>query len=73
MGQMGLREPLLTEPPIYLTCSIISSSDFPLTHAGEALRKTLTGFVNERIKKTQRPGAEWIGPPSISSSRSGPA
>jgi LysR family nitrogen assimilation transcriptional regulator len=62
MGQMGFGRPLPIEPPIYLTCSIISSSDFPLTHAGEAVRTTLIGFVHEWIKTTQRPGAEWIGP-----------
>jgi LysR family nitrogen assimilation transcriptional regulator len=64
LGQRGFADPLLIEPPLYLTCSVISSSDFPLTHAGEAVRDTLIQFVNQRIKTTQRPGAEWIGPPA---------
>jgi LysR family nitrogen assimilation transcriptional regulator len=62
MGQTGLGQPRPIEPPIYMTCSIISSSDFPLTHAGEAVRNTLINFAHDRIKMSQRPGAEWIGP-----------
>lgn len=62
MGQIGLGQPQMIEPPIWMTCSIISSSDFPLTHAGEAVRDTLIRFAHERIKTTKRPGAEWIGP-----------
>lgn len=62
VGQSGFADPQLIEPPVYLTCSVISSSDFPLTHAGEAVRDTLVQFVDQRIKATKRPGAEWIGP-----------
>jgi LysR family nitrogen assimilation transcriptional regulator len=62
MGQRGFADPRLIEPPVYLTCSVISSSDFPLTHAGEAVRDSLIEFVNQRIKTTPRPGTEWIGP-----------
>jgi LysR family nitrogen assimilation transcriptional regulator len=61
-GQNGFADPLLIEPPVYLTCSVISSSDFPLTHAGEAVRDALIQFVNQRIQTIQRAGAEWIGP-----------
>ena len=35
----AFAEPLLIEPPIFLTCSLVSSSDFPLTHAGEAVKE----------------------------------
>jgi LysR family transcriptional regulator, nitrogen assimilation regulatory protein len=62
VNQIGLGQPLLIEPPIWMTCSIISSSDFPLTHAGEAVRDALISFAHERIKDAKRPGAEWIGP-----------
>src|SRR4029079_18550556 len=40
-----LREPLLVEPALFLTCSVISSSDFPLTYAGEAVREILTELL----------------------------
>lgn len=62
LGQRGFAEPLLIEPPVYLTCSVISSSDFPLTYAGEAVRNAMIQFVRDRIEATKRPGAEWIGP-----------
>jgi len=65
MGQRGFADPLLIEPPVYMTCSVISSSDFPLTHAGETVRDTLIQFVDQHLKTTQRPGAEWIGPSMV--------
>jgi LysR family transcriptional regulator, nitrogen assimilation regulatory protein len=49
------------EPALYLTCSAISSSDFPLTHAGEAVRGVLVDFIKEHLHKTNAPGAEWVG------------
>ncbi len=63
MNETGFAEPRLIDPPIYLTCSVISSSDFPLSHAGEAVRTTLIKFIRDLIVTTDRPGAEWIGPP----------
>lgn len=65
MNQTGFAEPVLIEPPIYLTCSVISSSDFPLSHAGEAVQTTLIEFVRNLITKTDRPGSEWIGPSGV--------
>ncbi len=62
MNQTGFAAPVLIEPPIYLTCSVISSSDFPLSYAGEAVRNTLVRFVRNLIVTTDRPGSEWIGP-----------
>jgi len=53
--------PLLVEPPLFLTASIISSGDFPLTHAGEAVRSVLSNFVESHLRQTHAPGAEWIG------------
>lgn len=62
MNQTGFAEPVLIEPPIYLTCSVISSSDVPLSHAGEAVRDTLVQFVRHLVATTDMPGSEWIGP-----------
>jgi LysR family nitrogen assimilation transcriptional regulator len=53
--------PVLVEPPLFLTASIISSGDFPLTHAGEAVHSVLSKFVESHLRRTGAPGAEWIG------------
>ena len=55
-----LVEPLLIEPALVLTCSVISSSDFPLSHAGEAVRKLLTEFIEIELRKEGLLGAEWF-------------
>jgi LysR family transcriptional regulator, nitrogen assimilation regulatory protein len=54
-------QPVLVEPPLFLTASIISSGDFPLTHAGEAVHGVLSKFVESHLRRTRAPGAEWIG------------
>ena len=56
----AFAEPLLIEPPISLTCSLVSSSDFPLTYAGEAVKEVLIRFVEDQIMANTRPGAELI-------------
>lgn len=56
----AFAEPLLIDPPIYLTCSLVSSSDFPLTYAGDAVKKVLIRFVEGQIAQNARPGAELI-------------
>jgi LysR family transcriptional regulator, nitrogen assimilation regulatory protein len=56
----GLAAPLLIEPPLFLTASVISSSDFPLTNAGEAVRNLLIQFVGQHSRGTAMPGAVWI-------------
>jgi LysR family transcriptional regulator, nitrogen assimilation regulatory protein len=61
VGGDDLPTPLLIEPPLYLTASIISSSDFPLTHAGEAVRKILADFTMRYLREKKPQGAEWIG------------
>ena len=52
---------LLIEPPLFLTASIISSGDFPLTYAGEAVRDVLMKFAERHFRATDVPGLEWIG------------
>ena len=67
IGGGDMPRPLLIEPPLHLTASIISSSDFPLTSAGEAVRNVLAQFVNQHLRIAKPPGIEWIGgEPAIS-------
>ena len=56
----GFVEPLLVEPAIFLTCSVISSSDFPLTNAGEKVREMLTEFLRVQLRGTGMLGVEWL-------------
>lgn len=55
-----IAAPALLEPPLYLTASIISSGDFPLTPAGEAVRNVLVRFAEDHLRGTQT-GAVWLG------------
>jgi len=57
----GMTGPMVIEPPLFLTASIISSGDFPLTYAGEAVLKVLVQFVETFLRSSAAPGAEWIG------------
>jgi LysR family transcriptional regulator, nitrogen assimilation regulatory protein len=59
-GPDAFAKPLLIEPAMRLTCSIVYSSDLPLTRAGEMLRDFLVGFVQRRVRKGDMPGVEWI-------------
>jgi LysR family nitrogen assimilation transcriptional regulator len=60
MSGDDLGEPEPIEPPVFLTCSIISSGNFPLTNAAGAVRDLLTKFVETTLHQTQAPGVEWI-------------
>lgn len=60
MSGDDLGEPEAIEPPVYLTCSMISSGNFPLTDAAEAVRDLLTRFAGTILQQTQAPGVEWI-------------
>jgi LysR family nitrogen assimilation transcriptional regulator len=53
-------DPVLIEPTFYLTCSVIWSSEFPLTLAAESVKKVLVEFLKEHVQKTKRPGAVWL-------------
>jgi LysR family nitrogen assimilation transcriptional regulator len=55
-----LAKPLLIEPPLFLTASIIASGDFPLTFAAEAVRNVVIKFVEGHFHSRLTPGAEWI-------------
>jgi LysR family transcriptional regulator, nitrogen assimilation regulatory protein len=56
----GLAQPLPIDADLYLTCSIISSSDFPLSRAGEAVRILLTEFIEAELHDGHVLGLEWI-------------
>jgi LysR family nitrogen assimilation transcriptional regulator len=60
MSGDDLGEPEAIEPPVYLTCSMISSGNFPLANAAEAVRDLFTQFAETTLHQTQAPGVEWI-------------
>jgi LysR family nitrogen assimilation transcriptional regulator len=60
LGPQAFAKPLLIEPAMRLTCSIVHSADFPLTNAGEAMRNFLVDFIARRIGQPDMRGAEWI-------------
>ena len=49
---------LLIEPPLFLTASIISSGDFPLTYAGEAVRNILMKCAERHFGANDAPGVD---------------
>ncbi len=59
-GYEPFTEPLIIEPPISMTCSIIASGDFNLSGAGEAVRASIVQLIRSFIKTSKRPGAELI-------------
>jgi LysR family nitrogen assimilation transcriptional regulator len=56
----GFVQPVMIEPGLFLTCSVISSSDFPLSHAGEAVRRLVTEFLEKELRKMGLMGVEWL-------------
>jgi len=60
MSGDDLGEPEAIEPPVFLTCSIISSGNFPLTNAAGAVRDLFTRFVEATLHQAQAPGVEWL-------------
>jgi LysR family nitrogen assimilation transcriptional regulator len=59
-GPNAFAKPLLIEPPIHFTCSLVHSADFPLSNAGEAVRNFLLGFIEHRVSQADMPGTDWI-------------
>lgn len=59
-GYEAFAKPLLIEPPITMTCSIISSGNSTLTSAAEAARTSITAIVQSFVKNSKRPGAALI-------------
>lgn len=59
-GPNVFAKPVLVEPPMSFTCSIVYSADLPLTAAGEAMRDFLVEYIKRRVSKADMPGVEWI-------------
>lgn len=51
---------MLIEPPVYLTATVIASSDVPLAPSAEAVRTLLSDFVMQQIAEKGLAGAEPI-------------
>jgi LysR family transcriptional regulator, nitrogen assimilation regulatory protein len=60
LERRGFAAPLVVEPPIFLTCSVISSGDFPLTQAGEGVRDILIEILRSGLREAGSLGVEWI-------------
>ena len=60
MSGDDLGEPEAIEPPVFLTCSIISSGNFPLTNAAGTVQDLFTRFVEATLHQAQAPGVEWL-------------
>ncbi|MFD4841390.1 LysR substrate-binding domain-containing protein [Achromobacter sp. NPDC058515] len=52
---------VLIEPPVYLTASVLASSEVPLTPPAEAVRGLLSEFVRQHVEEKGLAGAEPIG------------
>ena len=52
--------PALIEPPLYMTVSIVSSAEMPLSYAADEVRKLLRTFIERHVRETQPPGAAWL-------------
>jgi LysR family transcriptional regulator, nitrogen assimilation regulatory protein len=59
-GPRAFARPAVIEPPIYFTCSIVHSADFPLSAAGEAVRDALADFIGRRLSEDSIVGAERL-------------
>lgn len=59
-GYEAFAKPLIIEPPISMTCSVIASGDFNLSGAGEAVRASAVQFIRTFIQTSKRPGAQLI-------------
>jgi LysR family transcriptional regulator, nitrogen assimilation regulatory protein len=62
-GPGAFAKPVLIDPPMSLTCSIIHSAGLPLSVAGEAIRTFLVELIERRVQQADMPGVEWIAEP----------
>jgi LysR family transcriptional regulator, nitrogen assimilation regulatory protein len=59
-GDLGV--PLLIEPPVFLTASVVWSSDTALSRAADAVRLALVDYVATHTRAHVYPGLELLGP-----------
>jgi LysR family nitrogen assimilation transcriptional regulator len=62
LAELGdeIAGPALIEPPLYMTASILSSAEMPLSFTADEVRKVLRTFVERHVRETQPPGAAWV-------------
>ncbi len=59
-GYETFAKPLIVEPPISMTCSVIASGDFNLSGAGEAVRTSIIQIIKSFIQTSKRTGTQLI-------------
>jgi LysR family nitrogen assimilation transcriptional regulator len=59
-GPHAFVKPVLIEPSMHLTCSIVRSGNLPLSGAAEALHDCLLKFMALRTRQADMRGLEWI-------------
>lgn len=59
-GAADLAAPLLIEPPLFLTASLVWSSDAALSRAAEAVRLALAHYVVTQAAEQAQPGLELL-------------
>jgi LysR family transcriptional regulator, nitrogen assimilation regulatory protein len=62
LAELGddIAGPALIEPPLFMTVSIVSSNERPLSFAADEVRKLLRAFIERQVRETQPPGAAWV-------------
>ena len=62
LAELGddIAGPAVIEPPLYMTVSIVSSAEMPLSYAADEVRKLLRTFVERHVREKQPPGAAWV-------------
>ncbi|MCO5131577.1 MAG: LysR substrate-binding domain-containing protein [Xanthobacteraceae bacterium] len=64
MSQFGsgvFAKPVLIEPAMVLSCSIVHSGSLPLTSAAAAVHDFLIAYIKRRIHEMDMPGTQWVG------------
>lgn len=56
----GLANPVALEPPLYLTGSIVSSDEHPLSRSAEAVAEIVESVIVRRVAKRDLTGAELV-------------
>jgi LysR family transcriptional regulator, nitrogen assimilation regulatory protein len=62
-GPGAFAKPVLIEPAMVMTCSIVHVGGLPLSGAAAAVHDFLIDFIERRVRETDMPGVEWIATP----------
>ena len=62
LAELGadIAGPAVIEPPLYMTVSLVSSAEMPLSYAADEVRKLLRTLIERHVRETQPPGAAWV-------------